>query len=365
MNRERVKRYASYGAKVLSYLLYAVTIVAAYGGYINPEKMTLPAIAVLVFPYLAIFSLLVAITWLLLKKYAIGCIGIALLLACGPTFTQALPFRVHNTASRPEKTFKMVTFNCLHMKDVRDSKASYSRSMRYLLNSGADFICLQELMSLNLNHLKPVTEAQFDSLKKMYPYFTDEPRKEVRLFSKYPFKKLNYDAEKVKYYGNIGMYRIYLEGDSVTVVNIHLPSFLLSGNERNVLKDLPNYHKTKSTIKELEGPLMAKMKKGFSSRATIAGAIAELTEGLDGPVIVCGDFNDVPGSWAYRQFIKAGLNDAYAETGFGHLITYNLHLMYFHIDQILYKGALMPLYVKKGAVNASDHNPLEAEFEFL
>ena len=365
MRKENVRKGLGMVGGVLSLILYGLTLLSAYGGYIDPERMTSPAIAVLMFPYFAILTLVVSILWLILKRFPMGCIGIAVLLACGPTFTEAVPFRFHGKADEGSRTFKMVTFNCLHMKDVRNRDTESSRSMTFLLNSGADFICLQELISYDLKYMKPASQAQIDSLFQLYPYHSEEGRKEVRFFSKYPLRKLDYQLAKADYYGNFGVYRVYFGSDSLTVINVHLPSFMLSDNERNILHDVAQYKTTKSSLKEFEGPLMKKMGKAFQQRSQVSKALAEIAESIEGPMIICGDFNDVPGSWAYRQFIKAGLNDAYAETGFGHLITYNMHLMYFHIDQILYKGGLMPLYVKKGNVNASDHYPLEAEFAFL
>ena len=56
--------------------------------------------------------------------------------------------------------------------------------------------------------------------------------------------------------------------------------------------------------------------------------------------------------------------DAYAQTGFGPMITYNKHLFWFHIDQILYRGAIRPLG-EKARLKSSDHYPPPtAEFEF-
>ncbi len=44
---------------------------------------------------------------------------------------------------------------------------------------------------------------------------------------------------------------------------------------------------------------------------------------MGGNVIVCGDFNDVPGCRALRILESAGLTDAYAELGLGPTITFN------------------------------------------
>lgn len=363
MRRESAKKGIWLGTMILTVILYGLTLLSAYGGYINPQKMTLPAIAVLLFPYFAILTLVVAVLWLLRKKFAIGCIGIALLLACGPTFSEAVPFRFHGNDSTGGNTFKLVTYNCLHMKDVFDTNTESSKSMTYLLNSGADFICLQEVYAYTQQYLTPATQAQLDSLAALYPYNTAKSHIEEKFFSKYPFRQLDYKLEKARYYGNFGVYRVYMDNDSLTVINVHLPSFALSNKEKQLFIEMTQ--QTKRTIKEFEGPVLDKMGKAFQQRAQVSSALADICSRIEGPMIICGDFNDVPGSWTYRQFIKAGLQDAYAETGFGHIITYNQHLMYFHIDQILYKGALMPLYVRKGKVKASDHYPLEAEFVFL
>lgn len=86
---------------------------------------------------------------------------------------------------------------------------------------------------------------------------------------------------------------------------------------------------------------------------------------MKGPMIICGDFNDVPESYAYRLLKGNDLKDAYVETGFGPMITYNAHAFWFHLDQIFYRGALRPLSVRKGKTKLSDHYPLFAEFEFI
>ncbi|MDE7096220.1 MAG: hypothetical protein K2O47_01870, partial [Muribaculaceae bacterium] len=51
--------------KIVSIILFIVTIAAAYGGKCNPEYMTVPSVLVLALPYLAIATLIVGIGWLL------------------------------------------------------------------------------------------------------------------------------------------------------------------------------------------------------------------------------------------------------------------------------------------------------------
>lgn len=373
MTRATVFWILRLAAKILTAIIYFVTLVSAYGGYFNPEWFTLPAMGVLFFPFFAMATMVIAILWLLRRKILIGCVGIGVLLACGPTFTEAVPLRLGNSASDQSKVFKMVTFNCLHMSDTQEPEGTEwggnperatNRSLEFLINSGADFICLQELYSLGLPEISAKYQPQIDTLLSLYPYYSKDNWTEVEFLSKYPFRQLDVKMEGVKY-GNCGAYLLNIDGQALTVINVHLPSYRLSDKERQILTEAKNQEGVKNSIKEFEGSIYQKMKAAFAERAEVSQLIADYAEKTEGNVIVCGDFNDVPGSWAYRNFIKRGFEDAYAQTGFGHLITYNEHLMWFHIDQILYKGALVPLYVKKERLNSSDHYPLIAEFEFI
>ena len=365
MTKLVVKQILSHMLRIGSWMLYFVTLLSAYGGYLSPDRWTLPAIGVLFFPYLAIATLIVGVIWLIRRRYLIGGIGIAVLMACGPTFMQAVPFRFGHTASNPQRTFKMVTFNCLHMNDIKNKQPKYNRSLNFLIHCDADFICLQEFYSFTSFEIPKRYKSQVDSLLKIYPYYSTDGGRQMEFLSKYPFEQINIKLEDNMKYGNCAAYRLEVDGQELTVVNVHLPSYLLTDNERNIITEARSRAGVKNSIREFEGSVYRKMKNAFQTRAKVSKAIAEYAESVKGNVIVCGDFNDVPGSWSYRNFTKRGFEDAYAQTGFGHMITYNQHLMWFHIDQILYKGDLIPLYVRKERLSASDHYPLVAEFEFI
>ena len=350
--------------KFLTGCLYLVTLLSAYGGYFNPHYWTLPSIGVLFFPYFATFTLIAAICWLIARKLITGCVGIGILLACGPTFSQAVPFRFSNSPSNPEKTFKMVTFNCFHLTDMRRENSEHNRSLDFLIHSDADFICLQECYSLDHYPYLESYQKQLDSLKSIYPYISAD-KSEKEFLSKYPFTEEIINIGEPKSYSNIAVYKLKVDGNPLTVINVHLSSYKITDSKGQLITDFKSQSGVKNRLKELKGSFYDKMRPAFRDRAEVSKAIAEYAESVEGNVIVCGDFNDVPGSWAYRNFTKRGFEDAYAQTGFGHIITFNEHLMWFHIDQILYKGDLVPLYVKKGKLDASDHYPLLASFEFL
>ena len=83
----------------------------------------------------------------------------------------------------------------------------------------------------------------------------------------------------------------------------------------------------------------------------------------DANVIVCGDFNDTPTSWAYRTICGNDMKDAYAENSFGFKITYHDSHFWLTIDHILYRGNLRAVDFNRYDVKVSDHYPIMATFE--
>ena len=74
-------------------------------------------------------------------------------------------------------------------------------------------------------------------------------------------------------------------------------------------------------------------------------------------VLVCGDFNDTPISYAHRT-IQGPLKDAYAASGRGVGVTYNENFFWFRIDNILHSANMKPINCTVDKVRYSDHYPL-------
>lgn len=350
--------------KVATFLLYILTILSAFGGYINPAIWAIPSIATLLLPYFGMATALATLFWLISRRFITGALGVLTILLCITPLSQALPVSFSKQPLPGEKTFSMVSFNCTHFSDLRQPDHVPNRSMEYLLETDADFICLAELYALDPDGKIGKEGGVREKLLERYPYRSKDPWRDVELFSKYPFTTLDVKIPTHLQFYSFGVYRIDLKGSPMTVVVVHLPSYILSQQERDIITNARNINGAKASLKEFKGTILSKMSQAFKTRALVSEAIVEMLQDEKGPLIVCGDFNDVPASWTYRTFINAGFHDAYAETSFGHLITFNTHMMFFHIDQILYRGDLRPLYVKKNSMDASDHYPLMAEFAF-
>ena len=116
----------------------------------------------------------------------------------------------------------------------------------------------------------------------------------------------------------------------------------------------------KETVKEVKS-LSVSLKKGFVKRALQAQVVKDHINRSPFPVIVAGDFNDTPVSYAYRK-IRKGLNDSFVNSGYGAGFTYKGNYPPNRIDYILYDDNLINSYFEIKKVRYSDHYPIIAYF---
>lgn len=355
-----IKPFVRLGLKILSVVLFVLTLVSAYGGRINPEYIVTPSILTLALPYFAIATALVTVAWFCSGRWLTAALGVATLVVAWNPINTAFPLHFSKSPADKSRTFTLLTYNVIHGWDQEHPDYPKSdRTFKYILESGADLVGLQEAVDLNDVYEIPSLEGGLrDSLYKVYPYRGGSWRNDIKVLSKYPVKTVK---EEVTH----SLFEIRMPWGKLSWINFHLSSFNLTDEERDVMKEVVSIKNTEEGLKEMKGSLKDKLKKGFINRKDTAAILRELINSVSGPLIVSGDMNDVPESYVYRLLRGADLCDAYTETSFGPLITYNRHAFWFHIDQILYRpNPLKALKVDKGRLKSSDHYPLTVEFEW-
>lgn len=353
--------------KILSTIVYIVTIIAAFGGRVNPDYLSFPAILCLAFPFFAIFTIVLTILWGLFRKIIFCALGIFTIVICLTPMSEAFPLGSTRIPVNPQNTFKIISWNVLHAEDIRQPEYPGNRSIEYMVNSQADIICLAELKDFFSSEIPNFSQSLKDSLFSTYPYREGITTSDIKILSKYPVErlgKIHFDSLNESRYD---FFKVSFPNHELIVAMVHLYSYGLSDSERLVVTDINSVESAKSSVKEFKGSIRKKMKNAFQHRADNATVLREALDEInpDIPLIVCGDFNDVPASWTYNIIRGDDLRDAYSETNFGPAITYNLHAFYFHIDQMLYRGPLEAVSLDIGKINSSDHYPLIGEFEFI
>lgn len=353
--------------RIISIVVFILTLISAYGGKCNPEYLTIPAVLCLGFPYFVILTALLSLAWILMHRLFFSLLGVLTLLACAAPMSVAVPFKFSKTASPGEQTFKIISWNVLHTDDVRKPDAPTNRAVEYMVNSGADVICLAEMNNFSPAELKKASPALIDSLIRKYPFRAGLSSTDIKILSKYPVDRSGLSLVNDGGHHRFDFFKVnFPNGKILNVGMVHLYSYDLSEEERQVVKEMKSVNGAKSSVKELKGTILSKLRNAFRRRAENARDLRAAIDSIrpNAPLIICGDFNDVPASWAYNIIRGEDMRDAYAETNFGPTFTYNLHAFYFHIDQMLYRGNLEALSLKVGKINTSDHYPLVGEFAF-
>ena len=79
-------------------------------------------------------------------------------------------------------------------------------------------------------------------------------------------------------------------------------------------------------------------------------------------MVVCGDFNDTPVSYAYHK-VRGDLNDAFVDSGWGISASYNGKFPFLRIDYILFDADYSSGRYQCDKVPFSDHFPIHCEIK--
>ena len=234
--------------------------------------------------------------------------------------------------------------------------------LEMVLNAKTDIICFQEFYSRKRG-VYDITDSLLQ--KGGYTHFeqeiydsNDNETMSIAIFSKYPI--INYEV--VQFYGikhaNVCTYAdiLFME-DTIRVFNIHLQSISFQPEDYQYLDQVKNVETDMQSNKRIG----SRLKHAFIHRGDQADQVAQLINESQYPVLVCGDFNDTPASYAFN-IISRDLKDSFREKGNGIGVTYNGAFPNFQIDYILCSKAFEVNDYKIIKKKYSDHYPVKAVF---
>jgi endonuclease/exonuclease/phosphatase (EEP) superfamily protein YafD len=347
-----------YIARLLAIIAAFVLLISAYGGRVDPTIWVMPSMATLALPIVTLVVLLLLAVLALCKQWRAAVIIVGALLLSWPTLRLISPFNLgHREAKEGKTPLKVLTMNVTQF-NWNDGDHP-SKNMRYILDEDADIVVIQEgLVYFSYEQLKTV-KPMLKELYKKYPYrkkhFFD-----VGILSKYPFDEVESPVlaqDSLGYF--IKAWDVDAPGGNIRVVNMHLSSLRFTRNDSQVIESMNTPSGRKKRIKSVT----KKLDVGFRSHARQARAVRQVLDETPGDVLVMGDMNDTPGSFAYRTVCGDDVRDAWADTGFGPIYTFHAHHLYVKIDHILYRGNMRLVSCRCDKKGESDHYPLVAVFE--
>lgn len=349
---------------------FLLLVASAYSDRFSPESSLLFPYLGLGFPLFCLLNGAFLLYWLFTKSWKFLWISVAAFLLSGGAVARYLPWHSSREAlPAEEERLKVLTYNVMAFGYKDHTKQAPNPILQYIANSGADIVCLQEYAESR--KADGLTRRKIFSALKMYPYRsiirTHSGRYTnfgIALFSKYPIRnsrRIRFDSR----YNASSIHRVDLKkGKSLTVINNHLESFKLTMEDRSRYSAFIQ-NLGADGLDGLGGSFRQKIGTAFRIRAKQAETVAaEIDRVKSDYLLVCGDFNDTPISYA-RRTIQGQLSDAFAESGRGLGITYNQNYFWFRIDHILHSSEMKAFRCTVDKVSYSDHYPVWCYLQLL
>lgn len=337
-----------------------------------------------VIPFLGAAGVVFPVSWSLLvfgtlgafksRKWTWFAVGVVLLIVSIPhaRSTWGIPSMPDSDAtSGSQVSLRVLSWNVrqfnrfawIGVPGVQDS------ILALMKRSDADVICIQEtyLEATSGSEVRKNPWMSRDMLKAAteMPYLMEEfdiGRGTDKLFglvvlSRYPLmnkQALKFENDRSNSAMSVDV-NVY--GETIRVFNVHLSSI---GFEESDYEDARNVADEAARMR-----ILHLLQDAWSKRAPQARQVAESACSSPHPVILAGDFNDTPVSYASEQMAEC-LVDGYARSGIWNTpamgSTYQGDLPFLRIDQMWHSPIFECASYKTIDVALSDHRPVMGEF---
>ena len=362
------------GIFILSNIIIAIFfLIGCYGYLLNPQQYWFTGFLALGAFYLLLLLIGFIFFWLMVKpRYML--IGLVSIGVAWVPLRQLIQLKVNNEfdfKKNPE-TLRVMSWNVEHFEILthKTNPEKKQKMLRLINMYQPDIACFQEAVASDsvpgaINYLPDIIKA----INMPYYYFSYNPKldydKEHRfgiiIFSKYPiinFKTINHIPHD---YNSIFQYAdVQRDKDTFRIFNLHLQSLKFTDQDLQYI-DEPTIDEETNFKKPRT--ILQKFKSGFLKRQTQSLHVREEIDKSPYPVVVCGDFNDVPNSYAYKTIGK-GLQNSFAEKGNGIGRTYVHISPTLRIDNIFSDKRFEVIQFIRDNQKLSDHFPLITDLNY-
>ena len=329
--------------------------------YINPQHFIWTTMFGLAFWEILIYNVVILFFLLLLKSRKAWISVVALIIAI-PGFSKSYSMGKKVEA---DSSIRIMSYN-VHNFDHIDNETNKEQFAYHVMNmvkdQAPDILCCQEFVGFKRGVSRPKCIEEFAEVAGFqYIYYNRKSNYGGNvIFSKYPIAKVSEDSG----FGQENTYGVMVSVDAgekgyFHVANVHLLSYKITDDEIDILMSTPE----RENLDTIGKTLVHKLNFAFQRRSEELRQVQEGMPPVGGPIIVCGDFNEPPLSYNYRQMQKAGFVDTFTKVGHGIKPTYAGKLPLLRIDYVWANDGVTPLNFKRYRYKASDHYPIMLDFK--
>ena len=363
------KRERGFLGKLLVFILSVLAVIglvamalSVVNAYVNPRHFVWTTVFGLAFWEILFYNIVIFVLLLLLWSRKAWISVVALLIAI-PGIAKSCSF---GSKVEADNSIRVMSYNVHMFKpiDKKSDKESFANQiMNMVKGQNPDILCCQEFSGYRSDMTRQKCIADFaEKSGYQYVYFNRKRNYGGNVvFSKYPITKVTEESG----IGKEETYGVMVSVDAgekgkFHVANVHLLSFAITDSEIDILISSTERPNNLDTIGKT---LLHKLRYGFQRRSEELDKVINGMPPVDGPIIVCGDFNEPPLSFNYRQMQKAGFIDTFTRVGRGIKPTYAGKLPLLRIDYIWANNGVTPLNFKRCRYKGSDHYPIILDFK--
>lgn len=328
-------------------LLALLAGVGLLARFVPPDMLWPPTLIALMLPVLLLLTALFAALMFYRRRWAAVALPTLVLLLAFSVLGRLFAFG--NSVETPaEETLTIATNNARGFKNDAWVDVDKQDVKRVVGQLNADVLLLQESgVDEGKNSYAPTILAAG-------PYFARlQPRS--RAIATYA-ENLKTIATEVKNYNGYTVADVNTPLGTIRFINAHLQSNQISGLAGDLGKD----KNVQDGLDRAES-MFRRYARSARIRARQAEEILRYVEESPHPVIVGGDFNDVPTSYTYQRVLSPRLRDAWTTAGFGLGTTFTGPLPGLRIDFLMVDTSFAIREVKRFETGYSDHRGLRVE----
>ncbi len=341
---------------LINLIVAGILLLMAAGQILTPTVVALPSMLGIAFEWLCVLNIFFVLFWLFTSKKSWSILSLVALLCSLGGINSTISLRA--TECPAGKEISILSYNT-HCLGFENHSARTNRVLNYIREQDADVVCLQEFVTYK-NNLRFNLLAVKLFLDYPYSYIDFKTYKGIRryglaVFSKYPL----INKQTLQYESNTNISNrcdMIVGDDTIRLFNNHLQSNRLDAKDLSL--NIEHQEAFSEHMQAKAEQIGLKLSDALRLRAVQADAVQEEINLSPYPVIVCGDFNDVPVSYTYHTISK-GLKDAFIQSTawqLGH--TFDKKGLGVRIDYILHDKRLFSRDFQIDKTTLSDHYPI-------
>lgn len=345
-------------------ILVSVLLLCSYLAiWIPPSKFYWFALLANGYPFLLLANILFALVWLYRRKRYFY-LSLSVILLGGTHLFNLVGFNWLGSTPSADAlrvmSYNVHYFNTTASSSRKQLEQVQEKILRNIETQAVDIFCGQEFSGKTM--LYNQTANLFLEDKMGLKHHFKGGGSSLAIFSKYPILKKGTIDFPNSYNGAIYVDLKY-NNSTIRVYCFHLQSIGLGSDEHELFDEGNLSTLGQNATRKKYQRINNKLKEAFLQREEQANFIAQHIRNSPHPVLVCGDMNDTPSSYAYGQ-LSQNLTDAFREKGKGLGSTYAGLLPFLRIDYIFTSPSNQVETFEVLPNSASDHYPIYAHIRF-